>query len=449
MWLRLGAVWGIASSVLISSPLRADFAVLSDVSSMPHEDSDLIPLNPIRPLNGNTGEDFLGGSDYAELVALSDSNLGGMPSPDEQEIGLVNMPPEAEDHLWRIRPQVSVGITYDDNIFITNTDRLADLIYNIDVGFGFELGDYRERKENFLILKYLASASYFGRYTNQNTVNQSGSFSGQYCLAPMTMQVDSEYQYINGADRDVGSFTKRTIFNNTLRFLYPYSNKTDLDLEFNQRSTFYPNSLSNYSYEVQPGFDYNIFSKTQVGVEGILGLAEVQEGPDMWYQTINGRLNYSISGKFMLKAKAGLQLSEYASGGQDLTMISVFSLGGDYQLLPKTTLRFNAYRRMQTSGIAGQDFIATGGEFFLGQNYSEKLMFSISTGYENDVYVPRTSTVEVNREDNFLFFRPKISYLCMKKMQLSLSYEYKVNNSSEPQSGWYSNRINFEISYDF
>ena len=121
--------------------VHADFALVSDVSPNAEQGQSLMPLDLIRPLQDNSGDGFADNLDYAQLVALSDPNIDNMLTTDGQEIGLLNLPPDVDDRFWRIRPNIGVGVTYDDNIFITHNDRRSELIGNINVGFAFEMGD--------------------------------------------------------------------------------------------------------------------------------------------------------------------------------------------------------------------------------------------------------------------------------------------------------------------
>jgi hypothetical protein len=409
-----------------------------------------MPLDPIRPLQDNSGDGFADNLDYAQLVALSDPTIDNMLTSGGQEIGLVNLPSDADGRFWRIRPSFGAGITYDDNIFITHNDRLSDVIGNVNVGFVFEMGDYLELKENFLGFQLVVNGFLFREYYAQNYLSPKANLLGQYRFNQIISQLDSVFEYVNGADRQVGAFTSHTTFNNTLRFIYPYSTKTDLDLELNQRANIYPNSISSYNYEAGLGFNYTLFPKTKVGLQGLGGYAKVEDSPNRFYQTLNARVSYELTGKVVAKSALGVQFNEYSSAGEGVRILPVFSLGADYMLFPKTNLSLMGYRNLQASpSIESQDYIATGAEISLKQNFSDKLGVSTMVGFENDTYVANSSATTANREDNYVFFRPQISYLIMKKVQLSLSYEYRANESSLSQDSWFNNRINFEISCKF
>jgi uncharacterized protein (PEP-CTERM system associated) len=133
-----------------------------------------------------------------------------------------------------------------------------------------------------------------------------------------------------------------------------------------------------------------------------------------------------------------------------MRILPVFSVGGEYQLLQKTTLSLNAYRNIQGSpSLIGQDYIATGVDLGLKQKVAEKITFGLALGYENDLYIANMESVQASRVDNFYFFRPGVSYSFLKYLDANLSYEYRYNSSTLQQDTWFDNRVNFELTMDF
>jgi hypothetical protein len=345
---------------------------------------------------------------------------------------------------------VKTGVTYDDNIFITNTNRTTDIIYNVQGGFAFEIGDYRALQNNYLLLEYLASAFFFTNHPAQNSLDQSYSLLAQYRITQLAVQLESTFQSLDGADRQVGAFTTRMLFFNALRLHYAKSEKTELEFEINQRTSYYPEQLSSYTWEAQMAFDYKLQPKLSAGLQGIAGINQVQDSPDRIYQTLNARFAYDLAEKLLLKTSVGIQLNQYASGGEPMRILPVFSVGGEYQLLQKTTLVLNAYRNIQGSpSLQGQDYIATGVDLGLNQKFAEKISFGLAIGYENDAYISNIADVDATRVDNFYFFRPGISYSFLKYLDANFSYEYRYNSSTLRQDTWFDNRLNFELSMDF
>lgn len=407
-------------------------------------------LSPLVPEPADFGTDVINALAADPLGPITDPNVDAVPAFGEPEMETVDMPIEAGNKLWRIRPYLKSGVTYDDNIFITNTNRTADIIYNVTGGFTFEIGDYRALQNNYLLINYLASSFFFTHHPAQNSLDQSYSLLAQYRITQLAIQLESTFQSLDGADRQVGAFTTRLLFFNAIRLLYAKSEKTELELEINQRTSYYPEQLSSYTWEAQLAFDYKIQPKLSAGLQGVFGLNQVQESPNRLYQTLNARFTYDVAEKLVLKTSVGVQLNQYAGGGEPMRILPVFSVGGEYQLLQKTTLSLNAYRNIQGSpSLIGQDYIATGVDLGLKQKVAEKITFGLALGYENDLYIANMESVQATRVDNFYFFRPGVSYSFLKYLDANLSYEYRYNSSTLQQDTWFDNRVNFELTMDF
>lgn len=410
------------------------------------------PLTPAMPFEPDSG--------FATITSLTqpmgpmaDPNLNDMPALGEDGVALMDEAAGGvgSDNWWRIRPIVGAGVVFDDNIFISNTDRQSDVIFNISGGLTLELGDYRTLQENYLLFQYIATGFFFSKYSEQNSFNQSASLLAQYRINQLAIQFESSYQYLNGAQREVGDFTTRNLIANALRFIYDYSEKTSLDLELSQNSNLYDSDYNSSNYfAVQAGMDYRIFPKVRIGLEGIVGFVTAENNPNMTFETINARLKYDLTGKVALKATGGLQLTQYDSGGEGTRATPVFSVGGEYRPFPNTLINLLAYRNQQVSpSINNQDFIATGVEISLAQTIAQRFQVGVAGGYENDDYVANTSGAGANRNDNYFFFRPQVTYNFLKYLNASVFYTYRANDSNIEIETWYNNQVGFELTAAF
>jgi len=407
-------------------------------------------LTPARPAETDAG--------FAAINAvnqpsgpLADPNLNDMPSLNEDGVAILTTGEEAAENWWRVIPMVNAGVVYDDNIFISNTDRQGDVIFNIGAGLALELGDYRTLQENYLLLEYIASGYFFSKYTAQNSFGQNASLLGQYRFNQLAVQLESNYQYINGAQRQVGGFTTRNILVSDLRFIYDYSEKTTFDLELGQDANVYDAPYnSSYFYQVMAGMDYLILPKVRIGLEGIAGFIDAENNPDQTYQIINARAKYDLTGKIAIKATGGVQFTQYQSGGEPMDVSPVFSLGGEYLPFPNTAISLLGYRNLQVSpSFNNQNYWATGVELGVTQTIAQKFQVGVAGGYENDYYIANNSNTVATRRDNFFFIEPQISYNFLKYLTASVFYQHRFNDSTLQVDTWYNNQVGFEIGAAF
>lgn len=382
---------------------------------------------------------------------LADPNLNDMPSLNEDGVAILDTGEEAAANWWRVVPLVNAGVVYDDNIFISNKDRKGDVIFNIGGGFALEIGDYRTLEENYLLLEYIASGYFFGKYTDQNSFGQNASLLGQYRFNQLAVQAESQYQYINGAQRQVGGFTTRNLIYNDLRFIYDVSEKTTFDLELSQDSNIYDSPYnSSYFFYATLGMDYLIMPKLRVGLEGTAGYITADNNSDQTYQIINARAKYDLTGKVAIKATGGVQFTQYATGGEPMRVSPVFSIGGEYLPFPNTAISLVGYRNLQVSpSLNNQDYWATGVELGITQTIAQKFQLGVAGGYENDTYVSNQRNVDADRVDNFFFIQPEISYNFLKYLTATVFYQHRFNDSTLQVDTWYDNQVGLELSAAF
>jgi len=429
----------------------------------------------------------------ATLTSELQAPMGPMPENPVQQDGNTDLPALSEDGValpgasdgagtgfkkWRLRPTAGVGYAYDDNIYISNTNRVASGIGSISGGLAFDYGDYLKKKENFLTVNYLGTGYLFSQTPQLNCYNQLASLLGQYRWDRFFAQLESRYQNINGAQRDVGNFTTRSLLQDSLSLFYEYSVKTLLDFKIQQMANYYPNNLSSYDYQAKLGGGYQATDKVNVGAEGLFGLNPAQDSPTRLYQALNARFKYEYTDKLAFKATGGILFNEFSTGGQPLYTTPVFSLGLDYKLFSEvkdhvdqqvtpTQQLFNAprgvaqalngsslsllfYRNYQSSSAyTDLAYMATGGQLGITKPFGPHWVAGVAFGYENDTYIAIRSGTSATRVDNFFFVKPNVRYDFLKNLSASVYYQRSFNNSTIQSYQWFDNRFGVEINTAF
>ncbi len=433
-----------------------------------------------------TGTDTFAPNPVNEGGMISDENPDLMPEdadstdtaavPADSTEGNVK---EASKHIWRITPVLGTGYAHDSNIYLSNTNPIGTTIFSMSAGGVFEAGDYRDHRDNYIEAGYLGIGNLYGSASSQNSYNQFGNLSAQYRWERLRVQWNSLYSYANMPNRYSGGFLTTLSLFNSLRCLYEYSEKTALECALSQRSSIYTTSggYNSYFNQVLTGADYTFTRKVRLGLEGIVGSNPAEDSPTRYYQIVNGRLRYDISGKLSLKAAGGLQGSEYASGGAPFRITPVLSLGADYklfadskagetrapdtgiplfgagkmrQLVTDSSISLTLYRNQQVSpNMQGQDYIATGAEIGFNKAFGRHWFFNFSVGWENDSYLANSQNVSATRTDNYFFLKPGITYQFLKHYALTVFYENSMNNSTMQYYTWVDNRAGVELKSSF
>ena len=436
------------------SPLKPMTA--GDLNSS--SESTLQSDNPVSPMDTNqlvSVEEATNSDDANHLQpAIPGDNMTRAPSmnlPKE----IVEVSGEESRHLWRIVPRLFTQLEYDSNIFITKTNPVASTLTTLGLGFRAEYGDFRSKNEAFLVADYFASYNMYGSAPQENSLDQIAQLEAQYAWNVLKAHFSSMYSYINGPNRDTGSFVKGTYVQNALDFIHPYSPKTTLKLTLAERGYIFNSSglLDSEFYEVRFAPTYQITPKISLGPKATVGLNTAASSPTQRYQTLSGCANYLFTGKLSLNASAGFQANEYATGGQSSFGLGVFELGTTYTPNPATTLNLTAYRNLNNSAsLQSQDYIATGVAVGVHHKLWTRWQPDLQLGMENDQYISNLPTVQSGRVDNYYFLAPGLQYDFLKddKLALKIFYQIRTNVSNEEQTyGWQQNLAGIQLKSTF
>ncbi len=103
---------------------------------------------------------------------------------------------------------------YDDNIFLTTENRVADVIWTLSAGLAFELGDFRGTTENYLSAYWLGIPVIYTNNPEQNAFNQSAALLAQYRWNRLVARLQSNFAITTGANREVNTITTTKSFSN-------------------------------------------------------------------------------------------------------------------------------------------------------------------------------------------------------------------------------------------
>ena len=416
---------------------RPVLSVNQTESSLFEADEPVLFLDPAGPLPEESLLDQRTGIS-AETI-LDETAVPETKPPDGKEV--------QDRKKWALQLRGRVGFAYDDNIFISNTNRVADTILTVTGGISLIYGDWRSRSENFLVADYEGSGIFYFENPDQNSFDQIATLMGQYRIQRLMMQLRSQYLYLTGAERDIGDLATRNLINNSLRLSYDLSEKTAITAEGFANIATYQTFFNSYEFGTKVGADYKILQKVRVGPEIVVGFLNVVDSPFQVYEQIRARATYDTTAKLSFEGSAGMEFRQFDSENRTYF---VFSLAGNYRPFAGTAVTLRGYRRLYGSAaLEGQDFIATGVELVLTQRFFQRIYLSVASGYENDEYIGIEPGVDAGRVDNYVFVRPAIAFAFTKWVSISAFYEFRNNFSNDDEFAFSNNRVGGAIAFQF
>jgi hypothetical protein len=329
-----------------------------------------------------------------------------------------------EANRFKYAFRLDLSALYDNNIFISNTNKVADYEFTITPGVTMGFGDVFRRAGNFVRLDYAPSFQFFARNSSQNNIGQAFLLDGQYNSGKATWRFAQSIQVLNGADTDVGTRVTRQIYATSVGLSYLVSDKTFIDLAGNFAYQHFDNELDSWTLSGSGYFNYIYSPKLTIGL-GVVGGFQAVTGPlnpDQTFQQVNLKATYQATGKITLNATAGVEFLQF-SGARAGYVTPVFALSGVYQPFDGTTFTVTAARRIQPSAsLVGQDFTTTGVTAAVRQRFIQRLYLTVSGAFENSAYFANVPQVSATRNQNYISASVGLDYLVREGWSVGAFY---------------------------
>src|SRR5438094_1216810 len=303
----------------------------------------------------------------------------------------------SEPRRFHYELRLTVRGVWDDNIFISHTDRVSDYYFAIEPQITIGVGDMEGRNRSYLRLDYMPSAILFVDHSDEDAFNQLIHLEGGYDFTKLTLRFTESIALLESANlnsiydttglwanTDASAPTRINIFYTSATANYALTPKISLQGEFNSPSYAYPGHISNYTISGGLYLYYNWLPKVSVGIGGTFGYNWVDApSTDQTFEQVNARLTYEVTAKVGLYASAGVEFRQF-EGNRSTYDTPVFEVGATYHPFADTNLSLAAGRRIYNSGfLANQDFGDTYFTARLQQRLFQRLYLGLGAGYEN------------------------------------------------------------------
>ena len=243
---------------------------------------------------------------------------------------------------------LTVRGVWDDNIFISHTNKVSDYYFAIEPVFTIGVGDIAGRNRSYLRLDYMPSAILFVDHSDQDAFNQLIHLEGGYSSGRLTLTLSEDIALLESANlnsffdttglwanTDASGPTRINIFYTRLTANYALTPKISLQGEFDSPSYAYPGNISDYTVSGGLYVYYNWTPKLSVGIGGTFGYNWVDEPTtDQSFEQINLRLNYEVTAKLGLYASGGVEFRQF-DGNRNTYDTPVFEVGATYNPLQR------------------------------------------------------------------------------------------------------------------
>jgi hypothetical protein len=358
---------------------------------------------------------------------------------------------------------LTVRGVWDDNIFISHTNKVSDYYFAIEPYITIGVGDIEGRNRSYLRLDYMPSAILFVDHSDQDAFNQLIHLEGGYNSGRLTLTLSEDIALLESANlnsffdttglwanTDASGPTRMNIFYTRLTANYALTGKISLQAEFYSPSYVYPGNISDYTIAGGLYVYYNFRPKLSVGIGGTFGYNWVDApSTNQTFEQVNLRLNYEWTAKVGLYASAGVEFRQF-DGNRSTYDTPVFEVGATYHPFSGTYLSLAAGRRIYNSGfLPNQDFATTFVAGRFQQRLFHRVYLGLGAGYENSDYFATDRDVSATRNDDYWFIEPSVDVLITRWLSAGVYYLHREDSSNQDFFSWEDNQVGVRATVRF
>jgi hypothetical protein len=340
---------------------------------------------------------------------------------------------------------LTVRGVWDDNIFLSHTNKVSDYYFAIEPVITIGLGDMAGRNTSYLRLDYMPSAILFVDHSDEDAFNQLIHLEGGHSTGRLTLTLSEDIALLESANlnsffdttglwanTDASTQTRINIFYTRLTANYALTQKISLQAELGSPLYVYPDHISDYTIDGGLYLYYHCTPKLSVGIGGTFGYTWVDEpSTNQTFEQINLRLNYEVTAKLALFASGGVEFRQF-DGNRDTYDSPVFEVGLTYHPFLGTTFSLAAGRRIYPSGyVDNQDFATTYVTGRFQQRLFHRVYFGLGAGYENSDYISTNRSVNATRNDDYWFIEPSVDVLITRWLSAGVYYLHREQSSND------------------
>jgi len=371
--------------------------------------------------------------------------------------------PSSQPRRFYYGLQFTVRGVWDDNIFLTHTNKTSDYYFAIEPLLTLGFGDIQGQSRSYLRLDYMPSAILYVNHSDEDAFNQLIRLEGGYNSGRLRLSLEQDVVLLQSANlnsfidttglwanTDASAPTRMNIFNTRLRAQYDLTGKVFLQGEFDSYTYFYPNNISDYTVSGGLYIYYNWLPKVSVGVGGTFGYNWVDNPtPNQTFEQANLRLNYEATAKLGLYASGGVEFRQF-DGNRDTYSTPVFELGLTYYPFDGSTFTLAAGRRIYNSGFEpGQDFTNSYVVGRFQQRLFRRLYLGLAAGYEGSNYFAAADNVNATRDDNYWFIEPSLDVLITRWLSAGVYYLHREDSSNDDFFSFDDNQVGVRATVRF
>ena len=349
--------------------------------------------------------------------------------------------------LWgpvTVHPHLLYRFLYGDGIQSAPGQTQTTAIQQFTPGMLFALGSH-------WTLDYSPMFSFYSSRSFENTTDQNVNLIWGTSYQDWNFGFSQGYTAVNDPMVETGAQTQTQSYSTTAKASYRFSSEVSADMSVAQNFSFSPGFTDSRAWSTLNWLNFDVAQKLDVGIGLGYDYYDVDPGPNMMDESIQGRVRWQATDKLGLMVHAGVVDQQYLEDAAPNLLSPLFGASVVYTPFTKTSLTLTADRAIAPSLFQGLVIESTSVGLALSQRLLKRLNFSVGAGYGRSDYHASTSTpaAGTGRVDNYYSLNLRLSTKLWERGSGSVFYQYSDNSSTISTFTFSSSQVGVELEYRF
>jgi hypothetical protein len=348
----------------------------------------------------------------------------------------------------QLRPHLLYRVSYGNGLQAQPGHSSDSMINEVSPGILLDLGSHWH-------LDYTPTMRFYSSSGFRDTTDHAVLLNGATSYEGWTFGVSQSYASTSTPQVETGGQTDQETYNTALSASGLLSDKLSLELGVNQNFRFMGQSSAGQNlsdsreWSTMDWLNYQFWPKFGMAIGAGGGFVNMQQGSDMTYEQLQGRVNWRAGEKLTFSVSGGAEDRQFVDTSAPDLINPIFGLTVLYQLFETTSFSLNATRAVSSSYFQNQVTESTGFTGGVRQRLLGKLWLDLTGGYNNTTYKATATGITVDREDDRSFVNVRLSCPFLKRGTASVFYDYSKNSSNQNGFEYSSNQAGLELGYRY
>lgn len=300
-----------------------------------------------------------------------------------------------------------------------------------------------------LRLDYTPSLSYYSSAAFKDTVDHRVSLVAGLTHGDWRFGLSHLFQTSSSPIIETAAQTDRAVHSTGLSATYRYSEKLSFDLTASQQIQETDSLNGTRQWSTMDWVDYHFTETLFAGFGAGFGYVDVDQGSNMTYEQIQGRLGWRPGPKLSVTVNGGIEIRQFIDVPVDDRVNPLAGLSAIYSPWEQTRFTLEVDRSVESSLLASQITESTEATLGVSQRFLGRINFRVSGGIRNISYQSTVPGLATSRTDDYFFVRTSVGTSLLKRGNISVFYHHGQNDSGSTGFSFDTNQYGLQVGYRF